>query len=197
MSGRTAKSHPRPSSDRGLFVIKQLLFVILVIVGIVALAALRRPDSFRVERSITINAPPARIFPLVNDFQQFGKWSPWEHLDPGMTRAISTPSAGTGASYAWSGNRKAGAGRMEIIESVPGSRVKATFTFLKPIPSQNTAEYTLVPSGSATTVTFRMYGPSPFLSRVMQVFVSMDDLLGKDFEKGLAAMKVEAERPQT
>lgn len=175
--------------------IKQLLVVILVIVAIVAFVASRKPDTFRVERSITINAPPDRIFPMVNDFTQFGRWSPWEHLDPNMTRSITGSPQGVGAIYEWSGNSKAGAGKMEILESKPTTYIKTRITFIKPIAGDNMAEYTFAPSGSATKVTWVMSGASPFVSKVMQVFVSMDDLIGKDFEKGLAAMKSEAEKP--
>jgi uncharacterized protein YndB with AHSA1/START domain len=177
-------------------VIKQLLFIILVIVGIVAIVALRKPDRFRVERSITINAPPDRVFPLVNDFHNFGRWSPWEHLDPNMSRSMTGSPAGVGAIYEWSGNSKAGAGRMEILESTPTTHVKTKITFRKPIASENVSEYTFAPAGNATKVTWAMYGPSPFVSKMMQVFVSMDDLIGNDFDKGLAAMKTDAETPQ-
>ncbi|MBC7842594.1 MAG: SRPBCC family protein [Gemmatimonadaceae bacterium] len=174
--------------------IKQLLIVLVVIIAIVCIRAATRPDTFRVERSITIKAPPANIFGLINDFHNFGKWSPWEHLDPNMERSITGAPTGKGAVYQWSGNSKAGAGRMEILESTPSSRVLMSLDFLKPIKSSSQAEYTLTPQGDSTKVTWAMYGPSPFVSKIMQVFVTMDKLIGGDFEKGLAAMKTEAEK---
>ncbi len=174
--------------------IKQLLLVVVGIIAILAFAASRKPDSFRVERSTTIKAPPERIFALINDFHNFGVWSPWEHLDPNMSRSITGSPTGKGAVYEWSGNSKAGAGRMEILESMPSSRVVMRLDFLKPIASSSTAEYTLAPQGDSTKVTWAMYGPSPFLSKVMQVFVTMDGLIGGDFEKGLAAMKSASEK---
>ncbi len=174
--------------------IKQLLLVIIGIIAILAFAASRKPDSFRVERSTTIKAPPERIFALINDFHNFGVWSPWEHLDPNMSRSITGAPTGKGAIYEWSGNSKAGAGRMEILESTPSSRVLMRLDFFKPIASTSTAEYTLAPQGDSTKVTWAMYGPSPFLSKVMQVFVTMDGLIGGDFEKGLAAMKTASEK---
>ena len=173
---------------------KQLLIVLVVIVAIVCIRAATRPDTFRVERSITIKAPPEKIYGLINDFHNFGTWSPWEHLDPTMQRSITGAATGKGAVYEWSGNSKAGAGRMEILESTPSSRVLMSLDFLKPIKSSSQAEYTLVPHGDSTKVTWAMYGPSPFVSKIMQVFVTMDKMIGGDFEKGLAAMKTAAEK---
>ena len=174
--------------------IKQLLAICLAIFAMVAIAAMRRPDRFRVERSITIAAAPATVFGLVNDFHNFSRWSPWEKLDPAMERAITGPASGVGATYQWRGNGKAGAGRMVIKESTPGARVVTEIAFEKPIASTNTAEYTFTPVGDSTKVTWAMYGPSPFVSKLMQVFVSMDDMIGGDFERGLAALKVVAEK---
>jgi len=174
--------------------IKQLLVVCLAICGMIAIAALRTPDRFRVERSITIAAPPTTVFPLVNDFRNFGLWSPWEKLDPAMERSIAGAATGVGATYRWSGNGKAGAGRMEIKESTPVTRVITEIAFTKPIASTNLAEYTFTPVGDSTRVTWAMSGASPFVSKLMQVFVTMDDQIGGDFERGLAALKAVAEK---
>ncbi len=174
--------------------IKQLLIVVVVIVAIICIRAATRPDTFRVERSIMIKAPPEKIFALINDFHNFGVWSPWERLDPNMTRSMTGAPSGKGAVYEWSGNAKAGAGRMEIIESTPFSRIQMRLDFLKPFASTNTAEYTFTPQGDSTRVTWAMYGPSPFISKLMQVFVTMDKMIGGDFENGLAEMKAAAEK---
>jgi uncharacterized protein YndB with AHSA1/START domain len=175
--------------------IKQLLVVVLVIVVALCVTASRKPDAFRVERSIVIKATSARVFDLIDDFHNFGTWSPWDTLDPKMSRSITGAARGKGAAYEWSGNMKAGAGRMEITESVPASKVVMRLDFAKPIRSTNTAEYVLTPlSDSTTKVTWSMYGPSPFPSKIMQVFVTMDEMIGGDFERGLAQMKAAAER---
>jgi len=174
--------------------ITQLLLVVVAILAIIALRAAFIPGNFRVERSITVQAPPAKIFPLLNDFQHFAQWSPWEKLDPAMAKQISTPSAGTGAVYEWRGNSKAGSGRMEILLSKPADSVRVKLDFLAPIKSHNITDYTLTPAGSATTVTWAMHGPSTFPSKVMQVFVSMDKLVGGDFERGLSSLKAIAEQ---
>ncbi len=143
---------------------------------------------------VTIKAPPEKVFGLIDDFHNFGVWSPWEHLDPNMQRSITGAPSSKGAVYWWSGNAKAGAGRMEILEVTSPSLVKMKLDFLKPIASSSTAEYALAQQGDSTKVTWAMYGPSPFVSKVMQVFITMDKMIGGDFDKGLAAMKAAAEK---
>jgi uncharacterized protein YndB with AHSA1/START domain len=174
--------------------IKQLLLIVVAIVAIIAIRATFIPSSFRVERSVVIKAPPEKIFALINDFHNFGVWSPWEHLDPNMKKSLTGAVSGKGAIYEWSGNSKAGAGRMEILESTPSSRVLTKIDFIKPIAGSNTAEYTITPEADGTKVTWAMFGPTPFISKIMQVFVSMDSLIGGDFEKGLSAMKTASEK---
>lgn len=174
--------------------IKQLLLVVLGIVSIIVARAMFIPGSFSVQRSITVQAPPEKIFPLLNDFQHVSQWSPWQQLDTAMASQISTPSAGKGAVYEWRGNSRAGSGRMEILDSKAPSRVRVKLDFLAPFESHNIADYTLTPTGTGSTVTWEMHGPSTFLSKVMQVFTSMDDLVGGDFERGLASVKALAEK---
>lgn len=169
------------------------IVVVVVIAGILALAA-RKPDTFTLERSVLVNAPPEKVFALIDDFHRWDAWSPWEKIDPSMKRTFSGAERGKGAVYAWQGDGKAGAGRMEITESTPPSKVAIKLDFTKPIEASNTVEFALVPQGNATKVTWAMRGPSPFISKVMQVFVSMDDMVGKDFEAGLAAVKRAAEK---
>lgn len=174
--------------------IKQLIIVVLAIVAIITVRAMFVASNFRVERSIIVQAPPEKVFPLLNDFQQFAQWSPWEQLDPAMAKQISTPSAGTGAVYEWRGNAKAGSGRMEILVSKPSDSVRVKLDFLAPFESHNITDYTLTSTGTGTKVTWAMHGPSTFPSKVMQVFVSMDKMVGGDFERGLASLKAIAEK---
>ena len=169
-----------------------LIGVVVLIVGILALAAMR-PDEFRMERSTTINASPDRIYPNINDFRLWSGWSPWEKLDPSLKRTFSGATAGVGAAYAWVGNNKVGSGRMEIMDSTPSSRVVIKLDFLKPFEAHNTADFTIVANGATTTVKWAMFGQSPFMSKVMGLFVNMDQLIGRDFEKGLASLKAIAE----
>ena len=173
---------------------KRILLVVVVLIGALLAYAATRPDSFRVERAAVIKAPPAKVFALIDDFHQWAGWSPWDKLDPSMKRSHSGAASGKGAVYAWEGNGDVGAGRMEILETTAPSRVLIRLDFIKPFEARNTAEYTLRPEGEATRVTWAMYGPAPFVSKLMQVFVSMDAMIGKDFEQGLANLKALAER---
>ena len=173
---------------------KRLLLVLIVLIAVLLGYAATRPDSFRVERATVIKAPPAKVFALIDDFRQWAGWSPWEKLDPAMKRTHSGAASGKGAVYAWQGNNDVGAGRMEILETTAPPRVLIRLDFLKPFAATNTAEYTIVPEGDGTRVTWAMYGPAPFVSKLMQVFVSMDKMIGTDFEQGLANLKALAER---
>lgn len=174
--------------------LKKIAIVIVAVVAIILIWAAVRPDNFAVQRTATINAPPEKIFPLINDFHAWGAWSPWEKLDPAMKKTYSGPASGKGAVYAWDGNSQVGAGRMEVIESTLPSKVAVQLDFLKPMEAHNVAEFTLQPNGNATNVTWSMHGPSPYIAKVMGIFVSMDKMIGKDFEKGLADLKAAAER---
>jgi hypothetical protein len=152
-----------------------------------------KPDSFRVERSTSVQAPPEKLFELIGDFHRWGSWSPWEKLDPAMKKTYSGAASGPGAVYAWAGNGKAGEGRMEIVSAVPYSRIAIKLDFLKPFEGHNTAEFTMDPKAGATKVTWAMYGPQSYMLKVMSLFFSMDAMVGKDFEEGLAKMKAIAE----
>ena len=174
-----------------------MLPLILIIAGVVvavpiAIAA-TKPNSFRIERRATIKASPEKIFPLINDFRNWSSWSPWEKLDPNLTRTHSGALMGKGAIYDWEGNNKVGKGRMEIINANPNSQVTIKLDFIKPWEASNTTVFTLQPSGNDTTVVWDMTGANPFMMKVMSVFKSMDSLIGSDFEKGLAEMKRVAE----
>ena len=170
-----------------------LIAVVVVILGILAFAA-TRSDSFSVQRSTTIHAPADKVFALINDFHRWGEWSPWEKLDPEMKRTFSGAAAGPGTVYEWTGNSKVGAGRMEVLKAAPASKVDIKLDFIKPFEGHNITEFTLTPQGENTQVDWVMHGPAPFVSKLMGVFVSMDSMIGKDFEAGLANMKSAAEK---
>jgi uncharacterized protein YndB with AHSA1/START domain len=174
--------------------LKLIASAVLVLIVAVLIYAATRPDTFRVERSARIKAPPERIFALLSDFRQWQGWSTWEKMDPAMKKTYSGPASGTGAVYEWDGNRKVGHGRMEIVASVPSSSLTVKLDFLKPFEAHNTAEFALQAQGEYTQVNWSMYGPAPFISKLIQVFVSVDRMVGKDFEDSLAGLKAVAER---
>jgi uncharacterized protein YndB with AHSA1/START domain len=168
---------------------KTLALIVVVLIAGVLIFATTKPDTFVVQRSTTIKAPPEKIFAIVNDFHRWTDWSPWEKLDPAMKRTLGGAERGKGATYAWEGNSKAGQGRMEIIESAAPAKVGIQLDFIKPFEGHNIAEFTLTPQGESTKVDWVMRGPTPFVSKLMQVFVSLDKMIGKDFEEGLANLK--------
>lgn len=173
--------------------LKKIALGVVVLIGALLIFAATRPDTFRVERTASIAAPAETVFPLINDFRNWDSWSPWEKLDPNMERTYSGSSSGEGAVYAWDGNSDAGAGRMEIVESIPPSKVMIQLNFTEPFESSSVTEFTLAPAGDSTSVTWAMYGRNEFIGKLMGIFIGMDSLVGGDFEKGLAAMAAAAE----
>jgi uncharacterized protein YndB with AHSA1/START domain len=167
---------------------------VVVVAGFLGFAA-TRPNQFRVERRTRVNAPPERVFARINNFKDWGAWSPWEDLDPSMKKSMSGATSGQGAVYEWVGNKKVGEGRMEITSAEPPRKIVIKLDFLKPFEAHNTTEFLLEPQDGGTEVTWLMYGDKAFMSKVMGIFMNMDQLIGKDFEKGLARLKGEVERP--
>lgn len=164
-----------------------------LILGVLGFAA-TRPDKFRYVRKAHINAPPERVFAKLVDFRQWSSWSPWEALDPSMTRSHSGAPSGTGAVYAWQGNKKVGEGRMEITSAEAPRRVVINLDFIKPFEAKNVTEFLLERQAGGTDVTWSMTGSTPYMSKLMGVFMNFQKLVGKDFEKGLASLKQESER---
>jgi uncharacterized protein YndB with AHSA1/START domain len=173
-----------------MFEIAAITVIILAIaIAIVLILAAMKPDTFSVRRATTIKAPPESIFPLINDFHQWGTWSPYENKDPAMKRTYSGTAAGKGAVYAWDGNRNVGSGRMEILDTTKSSKIVIKLDFFTPFEGHNTAEFTMLPQGDATNVTWLMHGPVPFMATIMHVLMNIDTMVGKDFEAGLANIK--------
>lgn len=150
-------------------------------------------DYIVVERSTTIEAPAERISPFIIDFHEWVDWSPWEGIDPNLERTYNGPDVGVGASYSWSGNRAAGAGTMQI-ESIDDSSIELALTFTKPFKSNSRTRFDLTPDGTGTAVTWQVLTPKTLLLRVMSLFMKLDKTVGPDLEKGLAQLKVVAEK---
>ena len=150
--------------------------------------------EYEVSRAATIPVPPQRIFDLLVDFHRWTEWSPWEDIDPTMYREYSGAPSGVGAKYEWSGNRKAGTGRMEITAADAPNRLQIALQFLKPFKASSTTAFELRETGGTTQVTWRMVGPKTFTTRLMGVFMSMDKMVGPDFEKGLERLSEVAQR---
>jgi uncharacterized protein YndB with AHSA1/START domain len=174
--------------------IETIALVIAGLIGALLAFAATKPDTFRVERSRRINAPPERVFSHINDLAKWAAWSPWEPMDPAMKKTLSGPPAGKGAVCEWMGNHKVGHGRMEILESVPASRILMKLDFFKPFEAHNQAEFNLVADGGATRVTWAMSGPQPYMAKVMSLVFNCEKMVGPQFETGLANLQTLVEQ---
>jgi len=167
-----------------------VLIIVVVIAAFLGFSA-TKPGDFAIRRSTTIKAGPEKIQPLIADFHKWGGWSPWEKIDADLKRTYEGSPSGVGAIYGWEG-KKAGTGRMEITGATP-TEVKIDLDFLKPMKASNKTVFAMEPSGGETKLTWTMSGQQPFMAKVMSTFFSMDKLVGKDFEAGLAGLKTLAE----
>ena len=173
--------------------------MLLAAVVVILVIASRKPDDFRVTRSTLVQAPPEKIYPLIVDLHRWAAWSPYEKKDPAMTRTFSGAPSGVGAIYQWDGDKNVGSGRMEIVNVTEPSeggpaKVVIKLDFFKPFEGHNTAEITMVPKDGQTIVTWAMYGPSPYMSKLMGIFMDFDDMIGRDFAAGLAKLKAIVEK---
>jgi uncharacterized protein YndB with AHSA1/START domain len=172
--------------------VKILIGLAVIIVVFVIIVALQ-PSEFRVARSTTVSAPPSAVFAQVNDFHKWGSWNPWGKIDPTMKQSYEGAPSGVGAVYSWVGNNEVGEGRMTITESRPNELIRLKLEFFKPFAATNTGEFTFKPDGDQTSVTWSMSGDKNFMAKAIHLFVSMDKMIGGQFEKGLADMKAVAE----
>lgn len=177
--------------------IKTILLVVaaVIVVGVagVLIYAATKPDNFRVARTLEIKAPPEKILPRLVDLHRQGEWSPWEKKDPQMKRTYSGAQSGKGAVYEWAGNKDIGSGRMEVLDVTP-TRVVYKLDFITPFEAHNMAEFVMVPKGDSTAVTWMIYGPAPYVARIMHTLFDMDKMIGTEFESGLGALKALSEK---
>jgi uncharacterized protein YndB with AHSA1/START domain len=171
----------------------KILIGLVVVVVVAAVVVAQQPSTFRVARSAAIAAPPAQVFPQVNDLHNWEAWSPWLKADPAARTSYEGPRAGAGAVFTWSGNGNVGEGRMTITESRPNEVIRLRLDFMRPFKSTSTAEFTFRPEGQRTVVTWSMSGENSFPARAIHLFMDMDKMIGGNFEKGLAEMKAVAE----
>lgn len=172
----------------------ETIIIVAVLIAVMLIYAATKPDTFRIQRSATIAAPPDKVFALINDLHAWASWSPWEKKDLTMKKTYSGARQGKGAVLEWDGNKDVGTGRMEVLESAPSSKILIKLDFLKPFEAHNRAEFSLEGKGPDTTVTWAMHGPQPYMIKIMGLFCSMDKMVGKDFEAGLATLKALAEK---
>ncbi|MFZ1009898.1 MAG: SRPBCC family protein [Candidatus Sulfotelmatobacter sp.] len=169
------------------------LIIVAVLIAVVLVFAATKPDTFLIERSLSIKAPPERIFALINNFHDWTRWAPQDREDPSMKRTFSGPESGTGAVSDWTSTGSAGRGRMLITESAAPYRVSVDADWVKPFKAHNVNVFSLQPDGVSTRTTWSMRGTNVYMLKVMSVFVNMDRMMGKHFETGLENLKRAAE----
>lgn len=167
---------------------KFLTFIIVLVVGFLAIAAMQ-PDTYRVERSLSMNAAPAAIYAQVIDLHKWDAWSPWAKVDPNAKVTYEGPAKGKGASMHWEGNNEVGVGTMTVSEVKPNSNVKLDLNFEKPMKGTATSEFTFEPEGKGTKVTWAMYGTRDFMGKIVGLLINCDKMIGDQYEKGLASLK--------
>jgi hypothetical protein len=170
-----------------------ILFLIVIGIIIVFLLASRQPDIFLITRSCKITAPVSAIFTHVNDLHKWDTWSPWAKLDPNAKNSYEGPAEGVGAKMSWAGNNKVGVGSMTLIESHLNEKIQFKLEFIKPMKATNIAEFLFTPEGEETNITWSMSGSNNFMGKVMGLFMNCDKMVGTQFEKGLADLKVVSE----
>jgi Polyketide cyclase / dehydrase and lipid transport len=175
-----------------IIVVYVLIAVAVLVIGFVAVAAMQ-PSEFRIVRTGKISAPPSEVFAQVNDLHKWEAWSPWAKIDPAMKQTYEGAPAGTGAIYSWIGNNQVGEGRMTITESRPSDLIRIKLEFFRPFAATNEAEFTFKSEGNQTVVSWSMSGRRNFMFKAMGMFMSMDKMVGGQFEKGLAQMKTVTE----
>jgi uncharacterized protein YndB with AHSA1/START domain len=173
----------------------KIAVLIAVLVAGILLFAATRPNQLQIQRAIRIAAPPQAIFALINDFHHWPLWAPQDRDDPTIRRTYEGSPSGLGAISAWQGAGSTGQGRMQIVASDPPRTLTVQVDFAKPFTAHNIDEFTLVPVGATTEIAWSMRGTNPFIAKVMSVFISMDRMMGKHFEAGLANLKAAAESP--
>ena len=171
----------------------RIILAVLMFIAGIGVGIAMQPGHFRVTRSATIAAPPALVFAQVNDFHKWEAWSPWVKIDPAAEVSYGGPEAGVGAVFRWSGNKEVGAGNMTIMESSPGERIAIALVFTKPFEATSQAEFTFRAQGDLTQVDWTMTGNNNFIGKVISFFLDCDEVVGSQFEKGLAEMKTVAE----
>ncbi len=170
-----------------------LIVIAVIIVAVVGFAAMQ-PNDFRVSRSATMSATPAKVFAQVNDFHNWEGWSPWAKLDPNSKSVFEGTASGVGAVCRWAGNKKVGEGNMTITESRPAELILLRLEFIKPFAGVNTTEFTFKPTGNGTVITWTMTGTNNLIGKVFCIFMNMDKTVGGQFEQGLENMKATVEK---
>ena len=169
--------------------LKTILIILGVLVALVIILGLTGSKTYRYERSVTIAAPADAVYAQVSSLGAMDKWSPWNEKDPSMKKSLEGTDGTVGAVAKWEGNDDVGKGEQRIDSLAPNTLVRTHLTFLEPWQQECTAGIDLTGGEDSTKVTWFMAGDNNFWGNVFGVFMDMDAMIGKDFEKGLGQLK--------
>lgn len=151
-------------------------------------------STFTITRSARTSAATQHVLPLVHDFRSWVRWSPWEGLDDNLQRTYSGARTGEGSRYAWDGNKKAGAGTMEMTRADErGAGIDLAFT--KPFRATNHVTIDVTPAADGgSDLAWTMTGEQGLFGRLFYKIFPMEKMLSRDFDKGLAQLSAAAEQ---
>ena len=172
---------------------KKIAIGIFAAVVLLIVVAAFQPSDFRTSRSVNVSASSSEVFEHVNNLHKWEAWSPWDKMDPNMTRTYNGPESGVGASFGWSGNSEVGEGRSTIVESRPLEVIKFKLEMKKPFEATNDVEFTFKPDGENVLVSWTMMGKKNLIMKAVGLFLDCDKMVGEQFEKGLSQLKTVVE----
>ena len=167
---------------------KKIALGIALVVAIAAVGIALQPSAFVVERTVSIDAPAARIYPRIASVREMDEWSPWVKMDPQMQTVYDGPDSGVGSRSSWEGPQM-GKGRLTVTAVDPTAAVEMKLEMLTPMEATNRVLFRLRPGNAGTDVTWRMEGTNGFVGKAMSLVANMDQMVGAPFEQGLAALK--------
>ncbi len=171
-----------------------LLYILLGVVAVIIFLAAIAPKTYDVFRTIEISRPKAEVFDYLRYLEKQREWSPWEKRDPNMEHRFTGTDGTVGAISYWKGNKQVGEGEQEITHIEEGKRIDGELRFFKPWKSQSDCYLEVEEMGEASTkVTWGFSGKNKFPMSLMMLFMSMDKMIGKDFEEGLDSLKTKLE----
>lgn len=172
---------------------KRILVLAFSVVGLLiaafVVAVVMRPGHVHVERSTIVEGAAVEdVEPLLRDLRAFNEWSPWDALDPDMERTYSEKTDEVGSVYAWKGNDEVGTGSITITGIEPG-KITMHLRFVEPFEDEADASLRYEPAGDGVKVTWTFDQDLGFMGKAMSLFMDFDEMLGKDYEKGLSNLK--------
>lgn len=171
--------------------IKKIAIGLGVLVAVVLGGGMLLPNTITITSSVSIQAPPEAVYPLVAAPRRWPSWSPWNARDPKMAITYSGPDLGAGAKWEWK-SASEGDGSMIMTQAVAPSDVAFELTIVGMGPPSH-GTFAIRPDGRGSRVEWRMtseMGMGPIGGWFGLVFRPM---ITKDFNSGLAGLKKQAE----